>query len=62
MQQRGVVRVLDVGDKALLAAVEPDEIARQARGGLVVAAGEVAFRPLDLDDPRAGVGEAGTKQ
>jgi hypothetical protein len=59
VQQRGVVRVFDVGDQALLAAVEPDEIAGQAVGGLVVAAREVAFGALDLDDARAGVGEAG---
>ena len=59
MQQRGVGRVLDVGDQALLAAVQPDEIAGQAVGRLVVAAREVAFRALDLDDARAGIGEAG---
>ena len=34
MQQRGVVRLLDVGDQALLAAVEPDEIAGQALAAL----------------------------
>ena len=59
MQQRRVVRVLDVGDQALLAAVQPDEIAGQAVGRLVVAAREIAFRALDLDDARAGVGKAG---
>ena len=43
VQQRGVVRVLDVGDEALLAAVEPDEIAGQALRRPVVAAREVAL-------------------
>ena len=60
VQQRRVVRMLDVGDQALLAAVQPDEIAGQAFGRVVVAAGEIAFRALDLDHARAGVGQAGT--
>ena len=60
MQQRRVVRLLDVGDQALLAAVEPDEIAGQALAAVVVAAREVALGALDLDHPRAGVGQAGT--
>ena len=59
VQQRGIVGILDVGDQALLAAVEPDEIAGQALGGVVVAAGEIALGALDLDDARAGIGEAG---
>ena len=58
MQQRGIVRPLDVGDQALLAAIEPDEIAGQASCRLVVAAREVALGALDLDHPRAGVGQA----
>jgi hypothetical protein len=37
-----------------LAPVQPDEIGALALDQMVVAAGEVAFRPLDLDDPRAG--------
>ena len=32
-----------------LAAVEPDKITALARGDVVVAAGEIAFRTLDLD-------------
>ena len=44
-------------DEAFLAAIEPDEIARRAMHGGVVAAREIAFRPLDLDDPRAGIGQ-----
>ena len=59
MQQRGVVGIFDVGDKALLAAVQPDEIAGEAFGGFVVEAREIAFGALDLDDPGARVGEAG---
>ena len=59
VQQRGVVRLLDVGDQALLAAVEPDEVARQAFRRLVVAAREVALGAFDLDHPRAGIGQAG---
>ena len=42
-----------------LAAVEPDEVAALSLGCSVVAAGEIAFRPLDLVDGRPGVGEAG---
>ena len=47
MQEGGVRRVLDVGDKALLAAVEPDEVAGLAVNGGVVAPGEVTGRALD---------------
>jgi hypothetical protein len=43
----------------LLAAVEPNEIAGKAFGGFVVTAREVAFRALDFNNSRAGVGEAG---
>ena len=52
--------VLDVGDQALLAAVQPDEIAGQPVRRGIVAAREIALRPLDLDHPRAGIGKAGT--
>ena len=41
-----------------LAAVEPDEIGALALRQRVIAAREIALRPLDLDDARAGVGEA----
>ena len=57
MQERGIIRLLDVGDERLLAAIEPDEIGREAVHGFVVAAREIAFGALDLDDARPGVGE-----
>ena len=51
-------RILEIERNALLAPVEPDEIARLAVHRSVVRAGEVArARPLDLDDPRPEVGE-----
>jgi len=53
-----VVRVFDIENDGFLAAVEPYEIAALAVGGPVVAAREIAFRPLDLDDPGAGIGKA----
>src|ERR1700733_1114472 len=57
MQKRRVLCILDVQDEAFLAAVEPDEIARRAMHGGVIAAREIAFPPLDLDDPSPGIGE-----
>ena len=57
MQQREVVGLLEVEHDRLLAAVQPDEIAREPVDVAVVAAREIAFRPLDLDDARAGVGQ-----
>ncbi len=42
----------------ILAAVEPDEIAALALRRGIVAAGEVALGPLDLDDMGAGIGQA----
>jgi len=48
MRQCGIRRVLDVGDQALLAAVEPDEIRRQPARRRVVAAGEVTLWPLNV--------------
>ena len=56
-EQRLVVGLGEIEDDRLLAAVEPDEIARLAVGDIVIAAREVALRPLDLDHARAGVGE-----
>ena len=58
VKQRRVVRALDVRDQRFLAAVEPDEVGALAAHKLVVAAGEVAFLALDLDDTRAGIGQA----
>ena len=48
----------EVDHHRLLAAVKPDEVAALSLGGSVVAAGEIAFRPLDLVDRRTGIGEA----
>ena len=47
----------EVEDDRLLAAIEPDEIGALAARELVVAAREVALRPLDLDHARAGIRE-----
>jgi hypothetical protein len=58
-QQGGVGRILEVERDRLLAAVEPDEIGALAVHDMVVAAGEIALFALDLDHPRAGIGEAG---
>ncbi len=57
-QKRRVGRVLDIENERFLAAVEPQEIGAPAMRDVVVAAGEVALLALDLDDPRAGIGEA----
>lgn len=46
-----------IQDNAFLAAVEPDEVAGHPARFVVVAAGEVAGVPLDLDDPGAEVRE-----
>ncbi len=58
LEQRQVVGALDVERERFLAAVDPDEVGRLAVHRAVVAAGEVALVALDLDDARAGVGEA----
>ena len=53
-----VARGLEVEGDALLGPVEPHEVARHPVHGLVVAAREVpGAGPLDLDHPRAEVGE-----
>ena len=57
-QQRLVLGLGEIEHDRFLAAVEPDEIAAFAVHQRVVAAGEVAFRPLDLDDAGAGIGQA----
>ena len=58
LQQHCVLGVLDVERDRLLAAVEPDEIGAVAVHHMIVAAREIAFAALDLDHPRAGIGEA----
>ena len=58
VEDRRRLCVLDVERQALLAAVRPDEMRREAAHAAVVGAREVAdTRALDLDDPRAEVGE-----
>ena len=49
--------MLEVERDRLLAAVQPDEIAGEAVHIAVIAAREIALGPLDLDDPRAGIGQ-----
>ena len=49
--------LVEIEHQRFLAAVEPDEIGALALRQRVVAAREIALRPLDLDDARAGVGE-----
>ncbi len=56
-EQRLVVGAREIEHHGFLAAVEPDEIAALAVHQIVIAAREIALRPLDLDDARAGVGE-----
>ena len=53
-----VGRLLQVEAGRLLAPVEPDEIGALAVDVGVIAPGEVALGPLDLDDPRACVRQA----
>jgi hypothetical protein len=58
LEQRAVGGVLDVELDALLAAVEPDEVAGLPVHGAVVVTSEVTDGgALDLDDPGAEVGE-----
>jgi hypothetical protein len=57
LDQRHLVGVLEVERDRLLAAVDPHPVRRFAVHRAVVAAGEVAFGALDLDHPRAGVGQ-----
>ena len=52
-------RLPEIECHGFLAAVEPDEIGAAGGRGLVVESGEITFRPLDLDHPCAGIGEAG---
>jgi hypothetical protein len=57
-EHRLVLAAREVEGERLLAAVEPDEIRALASRQFVVAAGEIALRPLDLDHARAGIREA----
>jgi hypothetical protein len=55
---RFVLGLGEIEHDRFLAAVEPNEIAALAVHEVVVAAREVALRPLDLDHARPGIGEA----
>src|ERR1700722_18312602 len=59
-EQRLVRGLGQIEHDRFLAAIEPDEIAALAVHEVVVAAREIALRPLDLDDARAGIGEPAT--
>ena len=52
-----VGRVLQVQPDRFLAPVQPHEIGALAMDETVVTAGEIALRPLDLQDPRPGIGQ-----
>ena len=56
-KERLIGRLGEIEHHGFLAAVEPDEIAALAERQVVIAAREIAVRPLDLDHPRAGIGE-----
>ena len=56
-QQALVVVLGEVEHDRFLAAIEPHEIRALAVHHVVIEAGEVAFRPLDLDDARTGIGQ-----
>lgn len=58
IEQLAILGLGEIDDDRLLAAIEPDEINALPLGELVVAAREIAFWPLELDDARAGIGEA----
>ena len=56
-----VFGLAEIEHHRLLAAIEPDEIGALAVHDMIIVTGEIAFRPLDLDHARAGIGEtAGT--
>src|SRR6185295_2736989 len=57
-EQRLVLRLGQVEDNRLLAAVKPDEVGALAVRERVVSAREITLRPLDLDHARARVREA----
>jgi hypothetical protein len=55
VQQLPIVCRFDIGDQALLTAIEPDEVAGQSARRSVVTAGEVSLAAFHFDDPRARV-------
>ena len=62
VQQSQVFFRLQIERRALLAAVEPNEVRRHPLYGQIVMARSLAFGTLDLDDARAGVGKANRAQ
>ncbi len=56
-EQRLVSGIAEIEHDRFLAAIEPDEMRALAVNEMIVLAREVALRPLDLDDARAGIGE-----
>ena len=57
LHQGQIRRLLQIDAAGFLAAVDPDVIARLPQDIIVKAAGEIAFRSLELDDPGAGIGQ-----
>ena len=58
LHARAIALLAQVEGDRLLAAVDPDEVGGLAVHRVVVVAGEIAIAPLDLDDARAGIGQA----
>lgn len=57
--QEGLVILLpEIKAERFLAPVQPDEIGTLALNEMIIFAGEIPFRPLHLDHPRSGFGEA----
>src|SRR6185295_11887123 len=56
-EQCPVFSFAEVEHDRLLAAIEPDKIGALTVNDVIVVAREIAFRPLDLDHARAGIGE-----
>ncbi len=56
-QQRLVGVLRQIENDRFLAAIEPDEIGALALGKGIIAAREIALRPLDLDDARTGIAQ-----
>ena len=56
--QLEILGILEVEHDRFFAPVEPDEVRTLAVDHAVVTASKVALGPLDLDDPRPGIGES----
>src|SRR6185437_5016966 len=57
LEKRLVLGLAEIEHDRLLAPVEPHEISAFTMHHVIVSARKVALRPLDLNDPRAGVSE-----